>query len=218
MADQPRNVRDADEDAKPQPGATATEQDAPAARTEPDAKPQPGAKPAEDAPAKPAADTPESKPTEEADSSESKPTEEADSSESKPTEKADSSESKPTEKADSSESKPTEKAEPKGDADAPANEGPKLEDPRIIDLQAKLAAANAQAAAVYSLANAGLPVNLAGLVAAGDPDEIESNVQALAQAIADAAAQKNTPDQPSLPPDAEEPEEDMRVRARRIFA
>jgi hypothetical protein len=174
MADQPRNVRDADEDAKPQPGATATEQDAPAARTEPDAKPQPGAKPAEDAPAKPAADTPESK--------------------------------------------PTEKAEPKGDADAPANEGPKLEDPRIIDLQAKLAAANAQAAAVYSLANAGLPVNLAGLVAAGDPDEIESNVQALAQAIADAAAQKNTPDQPSLPPDAEEPEEDMRVRARRIFA
>ena len=185
MADQPRNVRDADEDAKPQPGATATKQDTPAARTEPDAKPQPGAKPAEDAPANSAADTPESKPTEE---------------------------------ADSSESKPTEEAEPKGNADAPANEEPKLEDPRIIDLQARVAAANAQAAAVYALANAGLPVNLTGLVAAGDPDEIESNVRALAQAIADAAAQKNALAQPSLPPDAEEPEEDMRARARRIFA
>lgn len=36
MADQPRNVRDADEDAKPQPGATETKQDTPAAQTEPD--------------------------------------------------------------------------------------------------------------------------------------------------------------------------------------
>ena len=69
-----------------------------------------------------------------------------------------------------------------------------------------------------ALANAGLPVSLAGLVAAGAPDDIESNVEALAQAIDDAAAQKNTPAQPSLPPDAEEPEEDMQARARRIFA
>ena len=191
MADQPRNVRDADEDAKPQPGATETKQDTPAAQTEPNAKPQPGAKPADDAPAEPVADTPESKPTEEADSSESKPTEEAGPA-------------------------------PAGsDADAPearSAEAPKLEDPRIADLQAKLAAATAQASAVVALANAGLPVSLAGLVAAGDPDDIESNVEALAQAINDAAAQKNTPDQPSLPPDADEPEEDMRARARRIFA
>ena len=191
MADQPRNVRDADEDAKPQPGATATEQDTPAAQTEPDAKPQPGAKPASDAPAKPAADTPESKPTEEADSASPKPTE------------------------------ATEPAQ--ADADAPApeaqpTEAPKPEDPRIADLQAKLAAATAQASAVVALANAGLPVALAGLVAAGNPDDIESNVEALAQAINDAAASKNAPAQPSLPPDADEPEEDMRARARRIFA
>lgn len=189
MADQPRNVRDADEDAKPQPGATKTEQDAPAAQTEPDAKPQPGAKPANDAPAKPATD---------------------------------SSESKPTEAADSSESKPTEEPEPvRDDTDAPAGqaaEAPKPEDPRVADLQAKLAAANAQASAVVALANAGLPVNLAGLVAAGNPDDIESNVEALAQAINDAAAQKNAPAQPSLPPDMDEPEEDMQARARRIFA
>lgn len=198
MADQPRNVRDADEDAKPQPGATETEQDTPAAQTEPDAKPQPGAKPADDAPAKPAADTPESKPTEPADGSEPKPTEGPDSSESKPTEGL-----KP-EQAD-------------GDA-AQAAEAPKPEDPRIADLQAKLAAATAQASAVVALANAGLPVSLAGLVAAGNPDDIESNVEALAQAINDAAAQKNAPAQPSLPPDADEPEEDMQARARRIFA
>lgn len=193
MADQPRNVRDADEDAKPQPGATETKQDAPAARTEPDAKPQPGAKPANDAPAKPAAGAPESKPTEEPDSSESKPTEEP---------------------------KPAQ-ADADADADAPADrpaEAPKVEDPRIADLQAKLAAATAQASAVVALANAGLPVSLASLVAAGNPDDIESNVQALAQAINDAAAQKNTPAQPSLPPDADEPEEDMQARARRIFA
>lgn len=191
MADQPRNVRDADEDAKPQPGATETKQDTPAAQTEPNAKSQPGAKPANDAPAKPAADTPESKPTEGADSSSPKPTEAA---------------------------KPAQ-----ADADAPAPEAqpaeaPKPEDPRIADLQAKLAAATAQASAVVALANAGLPVSLAGLVAAGNPDDIESNVEALAQAINDAAAQKNTPAQPSLPPDADEPEEDMQARARRIFA
>lgn len=178
MADQPRNVRDADEDAKPQPGATEPRQDTPAAQTEPDAKPQPGAKPADDAPAKPAADTPESK--------------------------------------------PTEAPEPaRGDADTPsgqATEAPKPEDPRIADLQTKLAAATAQASAVVALANAGLPVALAALVAAGDPDDIESNVEALAQAINDAAAQKNAPAQPSLPPDADEPEEDVRARARRIFA
>lgn len=180
MADQPRNVRDADEDAKPQPGATETKQETPAAQTEPDAKPQPGAKPANDAPAKPAADTPESK--------------------------------------------PTEAPEPaQADADAPESEAQpavtsKPEDPRIADLQAKLAAATAQASAVVALANAGLPVSLAGLVAAGDPDDIESNVEALAQAINDAAAQKNAPAQPSLPPDADEPEEDMQARARRIFA
>ena len=191
MADQPRNVRDADEDAKPQPGAMTTEQDAPAAQTEPNAKPQPGAKPASDAPAEPVADSSESKPTEEADSSESKPTEEA---------------------------KPAQ-----ADADADAPEGqptgaPKVEDPRVADLQAKLAAANAQAAAVVALANAGLPVTLAGLVAAGNPDDIDSNVEALAQAINDVAAQKAAPAQPSLPPDADEPEEDMRARARRIFA
>lgn len=191
MADQPRNVRDADEDAKPQPGATETRQSAPAAQTEPNAKPQPGAKPANDAPAKPVADTPESK---------------------------------PTEAADDSASKPTEAPSPAGaDADTPAPEAqpaeaPKPEDPRIADLQAKLAAATAQASAVAALANAGLPVALAGLVAAGDPDDIESNVEALAQAINDAAAQKSTPAQPSLPPDADEPEEDMRARARRIFA
>lgn len=189
MADQPRNVRDADEDAKPQPGATETEQDTPAAQTEPDAKPQPGAKPANDAPTKPATDAPESKPTEGPDGSESKPTEE---------------------------SKPAP-----ADADAPADqpaEASKPEDPRIADLQAKLAAATAQASAVVALANAGLPVSLAGLVAAGSPDDIESNVEALAQAINDAAAQKNAPAQPSLPPDADEPEEDMQARARRIFA
>lgn len=189
MADQPRNVRDADEDAKPQPGATETKQDTPAAQTEPDAKPQPGAKPANDAPAKPATDTPESKPTEEPSGSESKPTEEP---------------------------KPAQAG-----TDAPAEqpaEAPKPEDPRIADLQAKLAAANAQASAVVALANAGLPVSLADLVAAGNPDDIESNVEALAQAISDVASQKNAPAQPSLPPDADEPEEDMRARARRIFA
>lgn len=191
MADQPRNVRDADEDAKPQPGATAAKQDTPAAQTEPNAKPQPGAKPANDAPAKAAADTPGSKPTEEADSSTPKPTEAP---------------------------KPA-----RVDADAPepeaqAVETPKPEDPRIADLQAKLAAATAQASAVVALANAGLPVSLAGLVASGDPDDIESNVEALAQAINDAAAQKNAPAQPSLPPDADESGEDMQARARRIFA
>lgn len=191
MADQPRNVRDADEDAKPQPGATATKQDTPAAQTEPDAKPQPGAKPANDAPAKPAADTPESKPTEEADSSAPKPTEDA----------------KPAQ-ADAGATAP----------EAQPAEAPKPEDPRIADLQAKLAAATAQASAVVALANAGLPVSLAGLVAGGDPDDIESNVEALAQAISDAAAEKNAPAQPSLPPDADEPEEDMQARARRIFA
>lgn len=191
MADQPRNVRDAAEDAKPQPGATATKQDTPAAQTEPNAKPQPGAKPASDAPAKPAADTPKSN---------------------------------PTEGADSSKSEPTEAPRPaQADADAPAPEAQpaeasKPEDPRVADLQAKLAAATAQASAVVALANAGLPVALAGLVAAGDPDDIEPNVEALAQAINDAAAQKNAPAQPSLPPDAEEPEEDMQARARRIFA
>lgn len=191
MADQPRNVRDADEDAKPQPGATATEQDTPAAQTEPAAKPQPGAKPANDAPAKPAADTSESKPTEEADGSEPKPTEEA--------------------------PEPAQAGEASAPEGQPA-EAPKPEDPRVADLQAKLAAATAQASAVVALANAGLPVSLAGLVAAGSPDDIESNVEALAQAINDAAAQKNAPAQPSLPPDADEPEEDMRARARRIFA
>lgn len=190
MADQPRNVRDADEDAKPQPAAKETEQDTPAAQTEPNAKPQPGAKPANDAPAKPAADTPESKPTEEPDGSESKPTEDV---------------------------KPAQDAPEAADAQ-PAAEAPKPEDPRIADLQAKLAAATAQASAVVALANAGLPVSLAGLVAAGSPDDIESNVEALAQAINDAAAQKSTPAQPSLPPDADEPEEDMQARARRIFA
>lgn len=189
MADQPRNVRDADEDAKPQPGATATKQDAPAAQTEPNAKPQPGAKPANDAPAKPAADTPESKPTAPADGSEPEPTEDA----------------KPAQANDDT-------------AAEPAAAAPKPEDPRIADLQAKLAAATTQASAVVALANAGLPVSLAGLVAAGNPDDIESNVGALAQAINDAAAQKNTPAQPSLPPDADEPEEDMQARARRIFA
>lgn len=190
MADQPRNVRDADEDAKPQPGATETEQDTPAVQTEPDAKPQPGAKPASNAPAESAPDTAESKPTEEPASSESKPTEEPESAQS--------------------------------DADTPdepaADEKPELEDPRIADLKAKLAVANAQAAAVTALADAGLPVSLAGLVRAGNPDDIQANVEALAQAIADAVAQKSTPAQPSLPPDAEEPEEDMRARARRIFA
>lgn len=193
MADQPRNVRDADEDAKPQPGATATKQDTPAAQTEPNAKPQPGAKPANDAPAKPAADTSGPKPSEGADGSASEPTEAP---------------------------KP---AQADADADAPAPEAqaaeaPKPEDPRIADLQAKLAAATAQASAVVALANAGLPVSLAGLVAAGDPDDIESNVEALAQAINDAASQKSAPAQPSLPPDADEPEEDMQARARRIFA
>lgn len=190
MADQPRNVRDADEDAKPQPGATEAQQDTPAAQTEPDAEPQPGAKPANDAPAKPAADTPESKPTEAADGSSSKPTEDAKRAQDGP------------EAADAQ----------------PAAEAPKPEDPRIADLQAKLAAATAQASAVVALANAGLPVTLASLVAAGDPDDIETNVEALAQAINDAAAQKNAPAQPSLPPDADEPEEDMQARARRIFA
>lgn len=191
MADQPRNVRDADEDAKPQPGATETKQDTPTAQTEPDAKPQPGAKPMSDAPAKPTVDTAEPKPTEGADSSESKPTEAPGSA--------------------------------RTDADAPAPEGQptealKSEDPRIADLQARLAAATAQAAAVVALANAGLPVSLAGLVAGGDPNDIESNVEALAQAINDAAAQKSAPAQPSLPPDADETEEDMQARARRIFA
>ena len=190
MADQPRNVRGADEDAKPQPGATVTEQDTPAARTEPDAKPQPGAKPANDAPATPVADTPESKPTEEADAAESKPTEEAEPA----------------------------RADEAPEPEAQPAEAPKPEDPRIADLQAKLAAATAQASAVVALANAGLPVDLAGLVSAGSPDDIESNVEALARAIADAAAQKSSPAQPSLPPDADEPEEDMRARARRIFA
>lgn len=190
MADQPRNVRDADEDAKPQPGATATEQDTPAAQTEPNAKPQPGAEPADDAPAKSAADTPESKPTEEPDKAESKPTEEP----------------APARAGEA----PEPEAQPAGE--------PRPEDPRIADLQAKLAAATAQASAVVALANAGLPVSLAGLVAAGSPDDIESNVEALAQAINDAAAQKNTSAQPSLPPDADEPEEDMQARARRIFA
>ena len=180
MADQPRNVRDAGEDAKPQPGATATKQDTPAAQTEPDAKPQPGAKPANDAPAKPDADTTEPKPTEDADTD-----------------------------AQADEA-PTPEAQ--------AAEAPKPEDPRIADLQAKLAAATAQASAVVALANAGLPVSLAALVAAGNPDDIESNVEALAQAIEDAATQKNAPTQPSLPPDADEPEEDMQARARRIFA
>ena len=191
MADQPRNVRDADEDAKPQPGATATKQDTPAAQTEPDAKPQPGAKPANDAPAKPAADTPEPKPTEEAGGSASKPTEAP----------------KP---AQADAAAPAPEAQPA--------EAPKPEDPRIADLQAKLAAATAQASAVVALANAGLPVALANIVAAGSPDDIEANVEALAQAINDAAAQKNAPAQPSLPPDADEPEEDMQARARRIFA
>lgn len=190
MADKPRNVRDADEDAKPQPGATVARQDTPAAQTEPDAKPQPGAKPANDAPAKPAVDTPESKPTEEADGAESKPTAEAG---------------------------PAQAGEAPAPEEQPA-EAPKPEDPRIADLQAKLAAATAQASAVVALANAGLPVSLAGLVAAGSPDDIESNVEALAQAIDAAAAQKNAPAQPSLPPDADEPEEDMQARARRIFA
>ena len=190
MADQPRKVRDADEDAKPQPGATATKQDAPAAQTEPDAKPQPGAKPVNDAPAEPAADTNESKPTAPADNSEPKPTEDA---------------------------KPASDGPEDVDAQ-PAAEAPKPEDPRIADLQARLAAANARAAAVIALADAGLPVSLAGLVGSGNPDDIASNVEALAQAIADVAAQKNAPAQPSLPPDAEEPEEDMRARARRIFA
>lgn len=191
MADQTRNVRAVDEDAKPQPGAAATKQDTPAAQTEPDAKPQPGAKPANDAPAKPAANTPESKPTEESDGSASKPTE-------------------APEPARADTDTPAPEAQPAGAS--------KPEDPRIADLQAKLAAATAQASAVVALANAGLPVALAGLVAAGDPDDIESNVEALAQAINDAAAQKNAPAQPSLPPDADEPEEDMQARARRIFA
>ena len=190
MADQPRNVRDADEDTKPQPGATVIEQDARAAQTEPNAKPQPGAKPANDAPAGPAADTPESKPTEAADKAASKPTE--------------GPEPAQADGASAAEAQPAEAPEP--------------QDPRIADLQAKLAAATAQASAVVALANAGLPVSLAALVAAGSPDDIESNVEALAQAINDAAAQKNAPAQPSLPPDAEEPEEDMRARARRIFA
>lgn len=191
MADQPRNVRDADEDAKPQPGAMEVRQDTPAAQAEPDAKPQPGAKPANDAPANSVADTPESKPTEEAGSSNPKPTE------------------------------APEFAQTGADAPAPevqSAEVSKTEDPRIADLQAKLAAATAQASAVVALANAGLPVTLAGLVAAGDPDDIETNVEALAQAINDVAAQKGAPAQPSLPPDADEPEEDVRARARRIFA
>lgn len=190
MADQPRNVRDADEDAKPQPGATAIEQNTPAAQTEPDAKPQPGAEPANNAPAKPAADTSDSKPTEEPEPAE----------EPKPTEEPQAAQTEP----DAPEAQPVE--------------APKPEDPRVADLQAKLAAATAQAAAVVALANAGLPVSLAGLVASGSPDDIEANVDALAQAINDAAAQKNTPAHPSLPPDAEEPEEDMQARARRIFA
>lgn len=179
MADQPRNVRDAGEDAKPQPGAKAAEQDTPAAQTEPNAKPQPGANPVNDTPAKPAEDTPESKPTEEP----------------KPTQ---------ADEAPASEGQPAEVPEP--------------EDPRIADLQAKLAAATARASAVVALANAGLPVDLADLVAAGSPDDIESNVEALVHVIADAVAQKSTPAQPALPPDAEDPEEDMRARARRIFA
>lgn len=191
MADQPRNVRDADEDAKPQPGATATKQDTPVAQTEPDAKPQPGAKPANDAPAKSAPDTPESKPTGGADSSASEPTEAP---------------------------APTQAGADTAAPETQPAEAPKPEDPRIADLQAKLAAATAQAAAVTALANAGLPVTLAGLVAAGNPDDIESNVEALAQAISDAAARKSAPAQPSLPPDADEPEEDMRALARRIFA
>lgn len=191
MADQPRNVRDADEDAKPQPGAKELRQDSPAVQTEPDAKPQPGAKPVSDAPAKPAADVPDSKPTEQADGSASKPTE-------------------APETAQDGVDAPAPEAQSAGSS--------KLEDPRIADLQAKLAAATAQASAVVALANAGLPVSLAGLVASGDPDDIESNVEALSQAINDAAAQKNAPAQPSLPPDADEPEEDMRARARRIFA
>lgn len=190
MADQPRSVRDAGEGAKPQPGATETRQDTPAVQTEPNAKPQPGAKPVNDAPAEPSADTSESKPTAPADSSESKPTEELDGAQADGT--------------------PAPEASPA--------EAPKLEDPRVADLQAKLAAATAQASAVVALANAGLPVALAGLVASGNPDDIESNVEALGQAINDAAAQKNAPAQPSLPPDADEPEEDMQARARRIFA
>lgn len=191
MADQPRSVRAIDEDANPQSSAREVAQDAPAAQTEPNGEPQPGAKPANDSPAKPAADTPESKPTEEASSSTPKPTEDPGP------------------------------APADGDAAAPEPqpaEAPKPEDPRIADLQAKLAAATAQASAVVALANAGLPVSLAGLVAGGDPDDIESNVEALAQAINDAAAQKSVPAQPSLPPDVEEPEEDMQARARRIFA
>lgn len=179
MADQPRNVRDADEDAKPQPGATATKQDTPVAQTEPDAKPQPGAKPANDAPAKPAADTPQSEPTEEP--------------------------------------KPAQAGEAPAPEAQPAEE-PKPDDPRIADLQAKLAAATAQASAVVALANAGLPVSLAGFVAAGSPDDIESNVEELAKAVDAAAAQRSAATQPSLPPDADEPEEDMQARARRIFA
>lgn len=190
MADQPRNVRDADEDAKPQPGATATEQDTPAAQTEPNAKPQPGAKPARDAPAKPAADRPEPEPTEAADGAEPKPTEEPEPAN--------------VDEAPAPEAQPAEASKP--------------EDPRIADLQAKLAAATARASAVVALANAGLPVVLADLVAGGSPDDIESNVEALAQAINDAAAQKTSHAQTSLPPDAEEPEEDMQARARRIFA
>ena len=175
MADQPRNVRDADEDAKPQPGATATKQDTPAAQTEPDAKPQPGAKPADEAPTQPAADASDPKPA-----------------------------------ADASDPQPAEASKPA--------EAPKLEDPRVADLQARLAAATARAAAVVALADAGLPTSLAGLVTAGDPDDIESNVEALVQAINGVAAQKNAPAQPSLPPDADEFEEDMQARARRIFA
>ena len=140
-----------------------------------------------------------------ADGSESKPTKEPDGSESKPTEEPDETESKPTEKPDETESKPTEKAD-------------ETADPRIADLQARLAAATARTSAVVALANAGLPVSLAGLVAGGSPDDIEPNVEALARAIEAAAAQKSTPAQLSLPPDAEDPEEDMRARARRIFA
>lgn len=191
MADQPRNVRDADEDAKPQPGATATKQDTPAAQTEPNAKPQPGAKPANDAPAPPAEDTPESKPTEDADGDAAKPTE-------------------APERAQAGTDEPAPESQP--------TEAPKREDPRIADLQAKLAVALAHSAAVVALAHAGLPVSLADLVAAGDPDDIEANVAALAQAIDAAAAQKSATTQPSLPPDAEESAEDMQARARRIFA
>lgn len=190
MADQPRNVRDADEDAKPQPGARATKQYTPAAQTEPDAKPQPGAKPANDAPAESAADTSESKPTEEADASESKPTEE----------------SKPAD-ADGTPALDTQPAE-----------ATEVGDPRIADLQAKLAAATARASAAVALARAGLPVDLVDLAVGGSPDDIESNVDALARAIEDAVAQRSAVTQPSLPPDAEEPEEDMQARARRIFA